>query len=151
MAEKQRTGLVSYGGDSEISDNEIEDENMLINTTPPRSSFAPQVMLNSFGIPSSKPRTPSSPPDFVRPIVRSAPRGGLVANYGDLDDSVVHHDEVFQSEESGIQGNNTCHSITSISFRGPESVPLNSPNVDYFYCFNRRPILYAFLQKKFSF
>lgn len=114
MTAKQRAGLVSYGGDSEISDSEVEDENMSITTTPPRSSFAPQVLVNTFGIPSSKPRTPSSPPLFVRPVVRSAPLGGLVANYGDLDDSVVHNDEVFPLGDTSLQGYiKRVHSITT--------------------------------------
>ncbi|XP_064391645.1 SAP30-binding protein-like [Halichondria panicea] len=84
-APKARTGLVSYGGDSEVSDSDIEEDSMSSTNSPPSTLFLPEVMANSLGIsaPSSKSRTPSSPPSFVKPVVRSAP---LVAYYGEEDD-----------------------------------------------------------------
>ena len=97
MARKQRTGLVSYGGDSEVSDSEMEEERRSITTSPPATLVLPQVMANSLGIPSSKPRTPSSPPSFVKPVVQSAPLGGLVAYYGDEDED---HNESAEHDES---------------------------------------------------
>ena len=83
-APRPRTGLVSYGGDSEVSDSEVEEDSMSATNSPPSSLVLPEVMANSLGIPaSSKPRTPSSPPSFVKPVVSSAP---LVAYYGDEED-----------------------------------------------------------------
>lgn len=103
MAEKQqRTGLVSYGGDSD-SELDQDNENTSLSTTPP---YALQIMVNSLGIPASKPHTPSSPPSFVKPVVHPAPQGALVASYGDDDHNdtremdAIFNDEVFPSVES---------------------------------------------------
>lgn len=112
-APKARTGLVSYGGDSEVSDSDIEEDSMSSTNSPPSTLFLPEVMANSLGIsaPSSKPRTPSSPPSFVKPVVRSAP---LVAYYGEEDDehnvssemdTTLGVNEVFPPSEPH-QGNN---------------------------------------------
>lgn len=101
MDEKQRSGLVSYGGDSEISDS--EDERTSWSSSPPY----PVVVTNTLGIPTSKPRQPSSPPSFVKPEVHLAPLTGLVDYHLDDDEDAEHSkvvdtsttaDEVFKPD-----------------------------------------------------
>ena len=72
----QRSGLVSYGGDSEISDS--EDERISWSSSPTSLTTGPIVGANTLGIPVSKPRQPTSPPAFVKPEVHPAPLTGLV-------------------------------------------------------------------------
>lgn len=88
MDEKQRSGLVSYGGDSEISDS--EDERTSWSSSPPY----PVVVTNTLGIPTSKPRQPSSPPSFIKPEVHLAPLTGLVDYHLDDDDDPEHNKTV---------------------------------------------------------
>lgn len=78
MASKTRSGLVSYGGDSEISDSEDERGS----TTPVHQAVF--ITTNNLGIPRSEPRLVSSPPILPRPIVQPAPTTTLV-DYGDED------------------------------------------------------------------
>ena len=82
MSRRARSGLVSYGGDSEISDS--EDERASISTSPPPAEHQTLVPTNNLGIPSSGPRPLSSPPVLPKPIVQAAPRTTLV-DYGDED------------------------------------------------------------------
>lgn len=89
--EKQRSGLVSYGGDSEISDS--EDERTSWSTSPPYTTNAPVVVTNTLGIPTSKPRQPS-PPSFVKPEVHLAPLTGLVDYHVDDDEEADHSKEI---------------------------------------------------------
>lgn len=106
--QKQRSGLVSYTGDSEISDS--EDERTSLGNSPPVGPLG----TSSLGIPPSKPREIATPPTFVKPEVQSAPVIGLVA-YGvddeehgditDLDESV--NDEVFLRQQLIQQVNNS--------------------------------------------
>ncbi len=100
-APKARTGLVSYGGDSEVSDSEVDEDSMSVTNSPPSDLVLPQVMANSLGIPgpSSKARTPSSPPSFVKPVVSLAP---LVAYYGDEDDDHNVSSEMDASLANGV-------------------------------------------------
>ena len=75
-----RLGLVSYTGDSEISDeDEVEHEST--GHTPP------VVAMQRLGIPSSRPAAASGaqtmPPSFVPPVVQSAP---LLVHYMDEDE-----------------------------------------------------------------
>ena len=76
----RRTGLVSYGGDSEISDS--EDERVSITASPPGLSSENVIPTNNLGIPSSHPRPVASPPALPRPVVEAAPLTTLV-DYGD--------------------------------------------------------------------
>ncbi len=100
MSLKSRSGLVSYGGDSEISDS--EDERASISTSPPivSETILPTIKLNNLGIPSSQPRTFSSPPTLPTPIVHAAPTTALV-DYVDDDhndskgDPSAGADEIF--------------------------------------------------------
>jgi hypothetical protein len=105
MDEKQRSGLVSYGGDSEISDS--EDERASWSSSPPY----PVVVTNTLGIPTSKPRQPSSPPSFIKPEVHLAPLTGLVDYHLDDDEDADHSkavdtpttaDEVFKTNISTL-------------------------------------------------
>lgn len=99
---KGRSGLVSYGGDSEISDS--EDERTSITMSPPGLSTI--IPTNNLGIPSSRPRLVSSPPALPRPVVEAAPITMLV-DYGEEDqndskgDNSATFDDTFQfpSEE----------------------------------------------------
>ena len=81
-AKSTRSGLVSYTGDSEISDS--EDERGSISNSPPPVPLA----ASSLGIPPSEPHLPTTPPSFIRPIVHTpAPSTGLVDySYYDEDD-----------------------------------------------------------------
>ena len=101
---KQRSGLVSYGGDSEISDS--EDERASWSSSPPY----PVVATNTLGIPTSKPRQLSSPPSFIKPEVHLAPLTGLVDYHLDDDEDADHSkvvdtpttaDEVFKISPLG--------------------------------------------------
>ena len=79
-------GLVSYAGDSEISDEE-EIEHVSTGHTPPA------VALQGLGIPSYRPKLVSTtPPSFVPPAVQSAPLVAYIEddemNESRLDDSV---------------------------------------------------------------
>lgn len=84
-----RTGLVSYAGDSEISDeDEIEHEST--GHTPPA------VVMQGLGIPSSRSKHLSTtPPSFVPPVVESAPNMGLVAYNEDDEMNDSRDDNVF--------------------------------------------------------
>lgn len=84
MATHTRSGLVSYGGDSEISDS--EDERVSTGNTPPG------VVAQGLGIPPSRSRQPTTPPSFTRPIVHPAPSTGLVA-YSYADEDEDEHNE----------------------------------------------------------
>lgn len=99
-----RLGLVSYTGDSEISDEE-EIEHESTGHTPPA------VVIQGLGIPSSRAKLVSTtPPSFVPPVVQSAP---LVAYDDDMNESRVD-DSVFtpqpENQEDGT--NNTAISGT---------------------------------------
>ena len=83
-----RKGLVSYTGDSEISDS--EDERVSAGSTPP------SLAANTLGIPPSKPRQPTTPPSFVKPVVHSAPSTGLVDYYAEEEDEL--------NESKGVEG-----------------------------------------------
>lgn len=102
-APRTRTGLVSYGGDSEVSDSEVDEDSMSTTNSPPSALVLPQVLANSLGIPatSSQARTPSSPPSFVKPVVISAP---LVAYYGDEDDDHNVSSEMDTSKMNEVFG-----------------------------------------------
>ncbi len=74
-----RTGLVSYGGDSEISDS--EDERVSTGQTPPG------ISLRGLGIPPSRNHQENTPPPpLAPPVISSAPSMGLVAYYGEEDE-----------------------------------------------------------------
>ena len=92
----KRSGLVSYGGDSEISDS--EDERISLSSSPSYQTTAPVIAANTLGIPVTKPRQPTSPPAFVRPEVHPAPLPGLV-DYEDDDTAKLEqytaNEEVF--------------------------------------------------------
>ena len=88
--QKQRSGLVSYTGDSEISDS--EDERTSVSNSPPLVPLG----TSSLGIPPSKPREVATPPTFVKPEVHSAPVMGLV-DYG-VDDE--EHGDTTELNES---------------------------------------------------
>ena len=100
-----RKGLVSYTGDSEISDS--EDERVSVGNTPP------SMAANTLGIPPSKPRQPTTPPLFVKPIVHSAPNTGLVDYYADeedeqneskdMEDGNVDLGNVFENSSSSLR------------------------------------------------
>lgn len=80
MSSKTRSGLVSYDGDSEISDS--EDERVSVSTSPP--TIQNVVPTNILGIPRSQPLVFSSPPSLPKPVVQAAPTTVLV-DYGDED------------------------------------------------------------------
>ena len=85
-----RVGLVSYTGDSEISDeDEVEHEST--GHTPPG------VVAQGLGIPSSRPKNPSpTPPSFAPAVVQSAPSIGLVAyNADEEEQNESREDSVF--------------------------------------------------------
>lgn len=90
-----RKGLVSYTGDSEISDS--EDERVSVGNTPP------SMAANTLGIPPSKPLRPATPPLFVKPIVHSAPSTGLVDYYADEEDEQNESKDL--EDGSGDMGN----------------------------------------------
>ena len=95
MSENQRSGLVSYGGDSEISDS--EDERVSWSSSPPYPiTTVPIVAANTLGIPPSKPRQPATPP-FVKPEVHPAPVTGLVDYHLDEEDDVNNSREMDNS------------------------------------------------------
>lgn len=77
---RKRSGLVSYGGDSERSDSEEEPGS--ISMSPP--GFETALPTNSLGIPGSVPRLVSSPPILPKPVIEAAPTTALV-EYGDED------------------------------------------------------------------
>ncbi len=95
--------LVSYGGDSEISDS--EDERASVSTSPPGPQSV--VPTNILGIPGSIPRVVSSPPSLPRPVVEAAPTTGFgLVDYGDEDHNeskVVFEDSCIsiEDEENG--------------------------------------------------
>lgn len=84
-----RLGLVSYAGDSEISDeDEIEHEST--GHTPPA------VVMQGLGIPPSRSkRLSTTPPPFAPPVVQSAPSMGLVAYNEDDEMNDSRDDNVF--------------------------------------------------------
>lgn len=94
----QRSGLVSYGGDSEISDS--EDERISWSSSPTSLTTAPIVGANTLGIPVSKPRQPTSPPAFVKPEVHPAPLTGLVGYHLDEEEEDTGPKEASNSESS---------------------------------------------------
>lgn len=79
----RKSGLVSYGGDSEISDS--EDEGRISMSISPTESKTVALLTNNLGIPQSQPRVPSPP--LPKPVVQAAPVTSLV-DYIDED----HHD-----------------------------------------------------------
>ncbi len=84
-----RTGLVSYTGDSEISDS--EDERVSTGQTPPGLS------LHGLGIPTSRSQQGSTPPPPLAPaVIMSAPSTGLVAYYGEEEEEGEAHEDVFK-------------------------------------------------------
>lgn len=84
-----RTGLVSYGGDSEISDS--EDERVSTGQTPPG------IALQGLGIPTSRSQHENTPPLPLAPVViSSAPSTGLVAYYGEEDEEGGFQEDVFK-------------------------------------------------------
>ena len=111
MEDKQRTGtgLVSYGGDSEISDS--EDERTSWSSSPKYPTAASVVIGNTLGIPTSKTRQPSSPPSFVRPEVHPAPLTGLVDyrldDDEDPDNSIKEFDTSMITDEVFTVSNST--------------------------------------------
>ena len=85
-----RVGLVSYTGDSEISDeDEVEHE--------PTGRTPPGVVAQGLGIPSTRPKHPSpTPPSFAPAVVQSAPSIGLVAyNADEEEQNESREDSVF--------------------------------------------------------
>lgn len=80
MASKARSGLVSYAGDSEISDS--DEERISTSASPPGHQTV--FLTNNLGIPSLQPRLVSSPPLLPKPVVHAAPTTTLV-DYGDED------------------------------------------------------------------
>lgn len=85
-----RLGLVSYAGDSEISDEEHEIEHESTGHTPPAA------VMQGLGIPPSRSRYISTtPPSFVPPVVQSAPSMGLVAYNEDDEMNESRDDSVF--------------------------------------------------------
>lgn len=81
MTSKVRSGLVSYGGDSEISDSEEDEERISISMSPP--GLQTMVPTNNLGIPISRPRLVSSPPLLPKTVVQAAPT--TLVDYGDED------------------------------------------------------------------
>ena len=65
-----RSGLVSYGGDSEISDSEDERTPIHSHTT---ESSVPIIGTNDLGIPSSHPQPVTTPPSLPAMVVEAAP------------------------------------------------------------------------------
>ena len=139
MDEKQRSGLVSYGGDSEISDS--EDERTSWSTSPPYAIKAPIVVTNTLGIPTSKPRQPSSPPSFVKPEVHLAPLTGLVDYHVDDDEEADHSkevdisttaDEVFSSDHTlSIQQDETIDKDKAVDISEEDlKVPSNDSSLE---------------------
>ena len=86
-----KSGLVSYGGDSEISDS--EDERVSWSSSPQYLSTT-TVATNTLGIPISKSRQPTSPPAFVKPEVHPAPLTGLVGYHLDEEEDMNNSREV---------------------------------------------------------
>ena len=85
-----RLGLVSYTGDSEISDeDELEHEST--GHTPPA------VVIQGLGIPASRSsHLSTTPPSFLPPVVQPAPNMGLVAYNADEDEqNEARDDSVF--------------------------------------------------------
>ncbi len=115
---RKRSGLVSYGGDSEISDS--EDERTSISISPP--GFQNTVPTNSLGIPGSIPRLVSSPPTLPKPVIEAAPTTSLV-DYGDEDhnDSKGDNSVTFDKEASvSFTNNDESETITEFSPRMDE-------------------------------
>ena len=89
---QRKSGLVSYGGDSEISDS--EDERISWSSSPPYPATVPVVAANTLGIPVSKPRPPISPPEFVKPEVHPAPLTSLVGYHIDEEEDANNSKEL---------------------------------------------------------
>ena len=105
-----RLGLVSYTGDSEISDEE-EIEHESTGHTPPA------VVLQGLGIPSSRSKHLSTtPPSFVPPIVQSAPSTGLVAYNEEDEMNESRDDSVFVAPHEM----NQVHSVQSVTMEVTE-------------------------------
>ena len=88
-----RKGLVSYAGDSEISDS--EDERVSTGNTPPG------ITVQGLGIPLSRSSpSPQQALGFQPLVVEAAPSTGLVAYYGEEDEDVTegkeNENDVFQ-------------------------------------------------------
>jgi hypothetical protein len=123
-----RSGLVSYAGDSEISDSEDERA-----TSPPTEHSV--FTTNNLGIPRSEPRLVSSPPTLPKPIVQAAPTTTLV-DYGDEeqndskgDNSTMLDDTYFSIEAGGSSSVGGEESATEnrdmeASQNSPSSAPL---------------------------
>lgn len=111
-----RLGLVSYAGDSEISDDdEIEHEST--GHTPPA------VVMQGLGIPSSRSRYFSTtPPSFVPPVVQSAPNMGLVAYNEEEEMNDSRDDSVFVAPvgSSNITASNTRVTEDSPTHEDPQ-------------------------------
>ena len=98
MTSKGRSGLVSYGGESEISDS--EDERGSVSTSPPEGGNIP-TSSSDLGIPLSLPNFPYSPPVVPKPLVQSAP----LVDYIEEDDE---HNES-KGNTSGITDDDAFH------------------------------------------
>ena len=119
MASKARSGLVSYGGDSEISDS--EDERASTGTSPPAHQ-AVFFTTNNLGIPRSEPRLVSSPPTLPKPVVQAAPTTTLV-DYGDEDQNDSKGDNSTMLDDASSGGD-----IADPSMEEEAEVIQNSPN-----------------------
>ncbi len=88
-----RSGLVSYGGDSEISDS--EDERTPVNNVSTESSTS-IIGANDLGIPSSAPQPVTTPPALPAVVVEAAPT--TLVDYTMHEDD-EEHNESRQGEE----------------------------------------------------
>lgn len=130
MASKARSGLVSYGGDSEISDS--EDERASTGTSPPAHQ-AVFFTTNNLGIPRSEPRLVSSPPTLPKPVVQAAPMTTLV-DYGDEDqndskgDNSTVLDDTSSSDDVAEVPDPSMDESSELLKREDTEVIQNSPN-----------------------
>lgn len=120
-----RSGLVSYAGDSEISDS--EDERTSTSTSPPAHQ-AVFFTTNNLGIPRSEPRLVSSPPSLPKPVVQAAPTTALV-DYGDEDQNDSKGDNMLEDTSSSVdlanaEGSTVSEDSMEVSQNSPCSAPL---------------------------
>jgi len=98
----RRSGLVSYGGDSEISDSEEERTPVRPGSVEPS---APVIGTNDLGIPASNPQPVITPPTLPAVVVEAAPT--TLVDYTMLEEDDEDHnaskedDEVVMVDESG--------------------------------------------------
>lgn len=111
-------GLVSYTGDSEISDEEEVESSGHVHAVVVPPAVRVHVGLQGLGIPTSGSTQPSTTPrTFLPPVVQSAPSMGLVAYTHDDEDAMndSRDDSVFTIPSIRETVDSSLHSLRSTS------------------------------------